>query len=236
MKKLFYARTSTKEQSEQRQLDSAKELGMSSLGRNVFLDKLTGNNFNRPMYDKLIDKLQELSEDNKDRVAEGKEAEPIRLYVHELDRFGRNYTEIKNQIAYIESLDVEIEFLDMPIIRTGDPLTDKLLRDQFINTLAYIAEAETKRRKKRQSEGIKSMPINDEGKKVSVKTGNPIGRPKASIPVDFERIYKRVQIGELTPSEAQKLLDIKKTTYFKYAKILKESKMKGQLPGQTYLL
>lgn len=236
MKKIFYARTSTREQNEQRQIDAAKELGLSSIGRNVFLDKLTGNNFDRPAYHKMINKLQELSDDNKDRIAEGKEPDQIILYVHELDRFGRNYSEIKSQIAFIESLGIEIEFLDMPVIKTGDPLTDKLLRDQFINTLAYVAESETKRRKKRQAEGINSMPINEEGKKISSKTGNPIGRPKVTIPANFEKIYNRVQAKELTTVEAQKLLDIKKTTYFKYAKLLKESKMKGQMSEQTCLL
>lgn len=236
MKKLFYARTSTKEQNEQRQLDAAKELGLTRIGKNVFLDKQTGTNFKRPQYEKLIEKLEDISEDNKERAAQGKEIEQVILYVHELDRFGRDYVMIKNQIAYVESLGVEIEFLDMPVIKTGDSLTDKLLRDQFINTLSYVAQKETEKRKTRQREGIDCMPKNKEGKRISAKTGNAMGRPKAVLPKDFEKIYTRVQAGELTTVEAQKLLDIKKTSYFKYAKILKESKMKDQMPGQTYLL
>ena len=143
------------------------------------------------------------------------------MYVAELDRFGRNYTEIKNNIAVIESLGVEIKFLDIPLIETEDRVTNKLLRDQFINTLSYVAEKETLKRKQRQAEGIAAMPINNNGKRVSCKTGREIGRPKAKIPSDFKSVYERVKDGSISNTEAMKILGIKKTTYYKYIKILK---------------
>ena len=220
MKKFFYARISTKEQNEQRQLISAAALGLFKIDEEIYLDKLTGSNFDRRKYKEVVKQLREGDV----------------LYVHELDRFGRDYTEIKDQIQEIEKKGVIIEFLDLPTIKTGDPLTDKLIRDQMINTLAYVAEKETEKRKKRQVEGIQAMPINADGKKYSLKTGRPTGRPPVVLPSNFESVYNRVKNKQLEFSEALKILEIKKTSYYKYAKILKESKMKDQMPGQTYLL
>lgn len=219
---LFYARTSSKEQSIARQLEAAYKLGITEEGENLFIDKMTGTTFKRPAYEQMKAKL---------RAGD-------KIYVHELDRFGRNYEEIKNQIVEIESKGVEIIFMDLPLVnhKTDDPLVTKMLRDQCITLLSFLAQKETEKRKKRQREGLDAMKRNEEGKRVSEKTGNAMGRPKAVLPKDFEKIYNRVQKGELTTVEAQKLLDIKKTSYFKYAKILKESKMKDQMPGQTYLL
>ena len=221
MKKMFYARISTREQSEERQKLSAVELGIDPNGRDFYLDKATGTNFKRPEYDKLIERLKDLSADGIQTT----------LYVHELDRFGRDYNMIKQQISYIESMGVRIRFLDVPIIETGDPVTDQLLRDQFINTLAYIAQRETERRKKRQTEGIAAWR-----KTGATKTGNAYGRPKAKLPSNFESVYNRVQKGSMKATEAMKILEIKKSTYYKYVGILKKEKMKDQMPGQTYLL
>lgn len=221
MKKIFYARISTREQSENRQKLSAVELGIDPNGRDFYLDKATGTNFKRPAYDSLIERLKDLSADGMQ----------VTLYVHELDRFGRDYNMIKQQIAYIESLGVRIQFLDVPVIQTGDAVTDQLLRDQFINTLAYVAQRETERRKKRQTEGIAVWR-----KTGTTKTGNAYGRPKVQLPTNFESIYNRVQKGDMKAVEAMKILEIKKSTYYKYAAILKESKQRGRMKGQTYLL
>ncbi|MDA3729912.1 recombinase family protein [Niameybacter massiliensis] len=203
---IFYIRTSTKEQNEARQIEVAKEYGCADQGKNLFIDKQTGTNFNRPSFEAMKKVIRQ------DDI----------VYVHELDRFGRDYTEIKNQIAEIESLGAKIHFLDIPVIQTGDEATDKLLRDQFINTLSYVAQKETEKRKARQVQGIALMPVDADGKKYSSKTGRSTGRPKAELPKDFAKYYKRVQDKEMTATEAMKLMDIKKTSYFKYVKMYKE--------------
>lgn len=200
---IFYIRISTKEQSIARQIEVAKEYGCTQEDINLFIDKQTGTNFNRPKFQAMLNAIR------KNDV----------VYVHELDRFGRDYTEIKLQIADIEKKGATIEFLDMPVIKTGDALTDKMLRDQFINTLSYVAEKETEKRKKRQLEGIALMPVGEDGKKYSSKTGNKVGRPRVELPKEFASVYKRVKDKQLTPSEAMKLLDIKKTTFYKYVKL-----------------
>lgn len=209
----FYARVSTTSQNLGRQLVQAHELNITTEDKDLFIDKSTGTNFNRTGFIKLLDILTA-------RNTDGTKGDI--LYVAELDRFGRDYTEIKNNIAVIESLGVEIKFLDIPLIETDDSVTNKLLRDQFINTLSYVAEKETQKRKQRQAEGIAAMPINKNGKKVSSKTGREVGRPKAKIPSNFESVYERVESGAISNVEAMKILGIKKTTYYKYIKIMKE--------------
>lgn len=208
----FYARVSTSSQNLGRQLVQAHELNITIENKDLFIDKSTGTNFNRTGFKKLLEILTARNSDG---------AKGDILYVAELDRFGRDYTEIKNNIALIESLGVEIKFLDIPLIETEDRVTNKLLRDQFINTLSYVAEKETLKRKQRQAEGIAAMPINDSGKRVSSKTGREVGRPKAKIPSDFKSVYERVKNGTISNVEAMKILDIKKTTYYKYIKIIK---------------
>lgn len=208
MKKIFYGRISTKEQNEARQIQSAIELNID-LNNDFYLDKQTGNNFNRPKYQEMINKLKTYRE-----ISE----EEITVYVHELDRFGRNYNEIKKQITEFDNLNIKLVFLDVPIIKTGDNATDRLLRDQFINTLAYVAEKETERRKKRQAEGIaewKRTGKTKAGKKA-------YGRPKFEVPKDFVKYYEMTRKKTITNVEACKILDIKKATFYKYVKILKE--------------
>lgn len=203
---IFYIRTSTKEQNEARQIEVAKEYGCDKVGENLFIDKQTGTNFNRPSFEAM-----------KKAIRQGDT-----VYVHELDRFGRDFEEINRQIVEIESKGAKMCFLDMPVIETGDETTDKLLRSQFINTLAYVAQKETEKRKARQVQGIAMMPVDATGKKYSTKTGRSTGRPKAELPKDFVKYYKRVQAKEMTATEAMKLMDIKKTSYFKYVKMHKE--------------
>jgi DNA invertase Pin-like site-specific DNA recombinase len=173
---MFYGRVSTKEQNKARQLIKAQESGI--LEENIYVDEQTGTNFIRPKYKEMLNKFRK---DDK-------------LYVQKLDRFGRNYDEIKHQISEIEKNGVELEFLNMPVIKTGDLLTDKLLQDQFINTLSYVAQKEIEKRKKRQDEGIKICLAT--GK---TKTGKAYGRPKQDNIIKLQKCYE-MKINTLNTS------------------------------------
>ena len=150
----FYARISHSDQNLGRQLVEARKLGITNEGVNLFIDEQTGTNFDRTGFIKLKETL-------KARNLDGPKGDI--LYIHELDRFGRNYDEIKNNIADIDKLGVKLVFLDMPVIQTGDEVTDKLLRDQFISTLSYVAQKETEKRRIRQRQGYDALERTSEG-------------------------------------------------------------------------
>lgn len=201
----FYVRTSSKDQNPARQIEKAKELGITKLGEDLFVDQMTGRTFDRDNFLKLKEIL---------RVRNIDGAKNDTLYVHELDRFGRNYDEVKKNIADIEKLGVEIVFLDMPIIKTGDKATDSLLRDQFINTLSYVAQKETEKREIRQRQGYNALDKTPDGKYIG-KNGRVVGRPKKEVDYEeFAKYYDRIQKKELQAKEAMKLLGIPKTRFY----------------------
>lgn len=205
----FYARTSTKEQSLGRQLEKARELGIMNEGVDLFIDQISGTTFNRDNFKKMKETLKVRSLDGPKNDI---------LYVHELDRFGRSYDEVKQNIQDIEGYGVKIVFLDMPIIETGDTATDKLLRDQFITVLSYVAQKETEKRKERQRQGYDALERNADGKMISKKTGRVVGRPKKEVPKDFPKYYKMMQDKTLKASEVMKILGIKKSRFYEMKK------------------
>ena len=201
----FYARTSTKEQSLGRQLEKARELGIVNEGVDLFIDQISGTTFNRDSFKKLKETLRVRNLDGSKNDV---------LYVHELDRFGRCYDEVKQNIQDIEGYGVKIIFLDMPVIETGDTATDKLLRDQFITVLSYVAQKETEKRKERQKQGYDALERTSDGKMISKKTGRVVGRPKKEGPKDFPKYYKMMQDKTLKPAEVMKILGIKKSRFY----------------------
>lgn len=201
----FYVRASAKDQNPARQIKKAKELGIEELGKDLFIDQMSGKTFNRESFIKLKEILRV-------RNLDGPKGDV--LYVSELDRFGRNYDEIKKNIVDIENLGVEITFLDMPVIKTGDKVTDNLLRDQFINTLSYVAQKETEKREERQRQGYDALERTPDGKYIG-KNGKVVGRPKKAVNYEeFAKYYDRIQRKELQAKEAMKLLGIPKTRFY----------------------
>ena len=200
----FYARTSSKFQVLSRQLAQAKELGITKENVDLFIDQQTGTNFNRKGF-------QELKKILKVRNQDG--ARNDVLYVAELDRFGRDFTEIRKNIQDIEGYGVKIIFMDIPFIETGDSTTDKLLREQFITVLSYVAEKETLKRKERQRQGYDALPRNEEGKLIG-KNGRVVGRPKKELPSEFAKYYEMLQNGTMKATEIMKLLGVKKSRFY----------------------
>ena len=135
-----YIRVSSNEQNEDRQVIAMEEMGIPK--KNVFMDKQSGKDFQRPQYRRLIRKMK------KGDV----------LYVKSIDRLGRNYTEILEQWAVItKEKQVDIVVIDMPLLDTRDKgrdLTGMFVADLVLQILSYVAETEREFIRKRQAEGI----------------------------------------------------------------------------------
>lgn len=209
----FYARVSTRFQNLGRQLEKARELKITREYIDLFIDECSGSNFNRAGFIKLKEVLRARSLDGSNND---------QLYVSELDRFGRSYDEVKRNISDIESYGVKIIFLDMPVIETGDSATDKLLRDQFINTLSYVAQKETEKRRERQRQGYEALKKTADGKYIS-KDGHIVGRPKKEIPKDFPRYYQLMKEKQIKATDVMKILGIKKTRFYQIKKEYEQS-------------
>lgn len=123
---LAYARVSTKKQSLERQEDSILKTVPDLKAMYFFEDKYTGKDFERPEYVKLKKKVKELKEANA--------ATPIRVTIHELDRIGRDYQEIQNEVQWFRSNGVKLRFLDIPeeIMNDSMGITGELLVDIII--------------------------------------------------------------------------------------------------------
>lgn len=205
-----YARVSTKEQNLERQLEQLREYIKDE--RDIIRDKESGKDFNRSGWNTLVG-----TEKTRPLLREGD-----LLIVCSLDRLGRNYTEIKQQWDYItNTLRANIKVLDMPLLDTStskDNLDGRFIADLVLQILSYTAEKERENTRKRQAQGIAVMPVVN-GKKVSLKTGNPVGRPNAIYPESWETVYNTWKSGEITAITAMKQLELTKTTFYKLVKL-----------------
>lgn len=191
-----YARVSTKEQNLDRQIVKFKELGIED--RYIFTDKVSGATFDREQY-KLM----------KNMLREGD-----LIYIDALDRLGRTYDGIIEEWKYItRKINADIVILENQKLFDsrafkGMGEMGKLMEDQFLSLLSYVAEQERLKIKKRQAEGIA----------IAKQNGTPLGRPKADIPSNFEDIYSKWKSGTIKGVEAMKLLNLKKTTFYSLVK------------------
>ena len=197
----FLTRVSSKDQNLARQLKVARDK-FEIPDENVFCDKASGKDFNRPEYQRL-----------KSLVVAGDE-----VIVKEFDRFGRNKEEMKRELEWFKQRGVIVRILDVPttLIDFKDQTwVLEMVNNILIEVLGTIAEQERKKNKQRQREGLDAMPVVD-GKRVSYKTGNPIGRPKRSL--DFEKIAKKQKDGLITVTDACKELGISRTQWYRLIK------------------
>lgn len=189
-----YARVSSKDQNLDRQLDQLKAIGIEP--RNIFCDKASGKNFNRPSWNSLIDQLQKGD----------------LLVVVSLDRMGRNYTDIKEQWQHItHTIGADIKVLDMPMLdtsQTAESLDRRFIADLVLQILSYTAEKERKNIHARQEQGIKAA------QERNVK----FGRPAAQFPDGWEQTYKAWKDGHITATAAMDSLNLKRTTFYKLVK------------------
>ena len=174
-----YIRVSSKEQNEARQLDALHKQGIED--KNIYMDKQSGKDFNRPKYKILYRKLK------KGDV----------LYIKSIDRMGRNYDEIIQEWRRITRFrEADIVVLDMPLLdtRRGKDLMGTFLSDIVLQVLSFVAENERANIRQRQAEGIAAAKAK----------GVRFGRIPKPLPENFHAVYQQWKRGEITGTAAAK--------------------------------
>ena len=201
-KRYFYGRISSKDQNLARQLESARRY--KDIDR-VFKDKQSGKDFNREDYLKMKAILERGDE----------------VIVHSLDRLGRNKEGIKEELAWFKENGIIVRILDVPTTMIEYPEGQEWLMDMvnniLIEVLGAFAEQERENIRKRQREGIEAMPVDENGRRISKKTGRGFGREEKH-PDNFAEVYKRQQNGELKLQEAMNLVGVGRTRWYELAK------------------
>ena len=158
-----YVRVSTREQNEDRQMRALYKIEVPR--ENIYMDKQSGKDFERPMYNRMVKRLQ---------------ADDV-IFVKSIDRLGRNYEEILEQWRFLtKEKKVDIVVLDMELLdtRRGKDLMGTFLSDVVLQILSFVAENERKNIRERQKEGIEAAKMR----------GVQFGRPKRDLPDNFEQI------------------------------------------------
>lgn len=200
-----YVRVSTKDQNIDRQIaaiDTYCKDNHLKLDR-LFTDEASGKNFEREQYKALKLCLR---------------AGDI-LIVKELDRLGRNMDQIKKEWQELQEIGVEIIIIDTPILNTTNKtdLEKKLIANIVFELLSYMAEKERDKIRQRQAEGIASAKAK----------GKHLGRPKATRPEAWDEIYQQWNTGQLTAVMAMKMLNLKRSTFYKFIKEEREGDGNG---------
>jgi DNA invertase Pin-like site-specific DNA recombinase len=202
MRRYFYGRVSSKDQNLDRQLESARQY--KNVDR-VFTDKQSGKNMERDGYQEMKSVLERGDE----------------VVIHALDRLGRNKDAIKEELAWFKEHGVIVRILNVPTTLIEYPDGQEWVMDMvnniLIEVLGAFAEQERENIKKRQAEGIAAMPEDENGRKVSKKTGNGFGRP-VKHPDNFEDVYRRQKNGELTLKEAMAEVGVGRTRWYELAR------------------
>lgn len=187
-----YVRVSTATQNERRQVAELKKRGLQQ--RNIYVDKQSGKNFNRPGYNKLIRRLK--AGDT--------------LYVNSIDRFGRNYKEILEQWTYLtKKKKIDIVVTDMPLLdtrKTQEDLLGIFITDIVLQILSYVAETQRRSIKHTQAQGIREAK----------KKGVTFGRPRVVSRDKFLELYSSKIRQGWTVDQFCKKAGISRGTYYKY--------------------
>ncbi len=194
MERYGYIRVSTKEQNPERQFVAMQEQKIEK--SNIYLDKMSGQDFSRPQYLRLLRQL--------------KRGDVI--VVKSIDRLGRNYEEILEQWRKItKEIGADIQVIDMPLLNTNSShsdLTGVFIADLVLQILAYVAETERAFIKQRQAEGIAAAK----------QKGICFGRRKQNVPDDFKIYYQRWREGNISLRRAAKELQMNHSTFYRRCK------------------
>lgn len=184
-----YVRVSTREQNEARQMKAMSEIEVPT--ENIYMDKQSGKDFKRPMYNRMVRRLRE------DDV----------IFVKSIDRLGRNYEEIQNQWRILtKEKKIDIVVLDMPLLdtRRGKDLMGTFLSDIVLQVLSFVAENERANIRQRQAEGIAAAKAR----------GVKFGRPPAPLPDNFHQVHKEWRGKRLTLNQAADACAMPVSTFY----------------------
>lgn len=192
-KKFGYIRVSSQDQNEARQLEAMRQLGIEE--RDIFIDKQSGKDFDREKYQAMKSCLREGDV----------------LYIHSLDRFGRNKDEIEKEWKEItKDIKADIVVLDMPLLDTTKHKDSigSLISDIVLQVLSWMAQEERNKINTRREEGVK----------IALQNGVKFGRPKAEVSEEFIQAYRQWKAGEITGTKAMEQAGMKRTTFYKLVK------------------
>ena len=199
-----YVRCSSIDQNEDRQMIAMRKASVPE--KNIFMDKQSGKDFDRPNYKKLVQELK---------------AGDL-LYILSIDRLGRNYEEIQNQWRILtKEIGIDICVLDMPLLdtRNGKDLMGTFIADLVLQILSFVAQSECESIKKRQAEGIAAAKAK----------GVKFGRPEKEVPDDFGKIVREWEQKRLSFEEILSRCNMSEATFYRRLReyrILKGEKKK----------
>ncbi len=185
-----YVRVSSTDQNEDRQIIALSVCEIPK--KNIYMDKQSGKDFDRPQYKKLTRKLK-----NGDL-----------LYIMSIDRLGRNYEEIQKQWRILtKDIGIDICVLDMPLLdtRQGKDLMGTFIADLILQILSFVAQNERENIKKRQAEGIAAAKAK----------GIKFGRPESKIPADFGKIIRQWEHKQIPIAEVVKRCSMSEATFYR---------------------
>ena len=185
-----YVRVSSREQNEDRQLDALR--GVEIEERNIFIDKQSGKDFERPQYKRLVRKVKR---------------EDL-IYIKSIDRLGRNYSEIQEQWRFLtKEKGADIVVMDMPLLdtRRGKDLMGTFLSDIVLQVLSFAAENERTNIRQRQAEGIAAAKAR----------GVRFGRPQIIMPEYFGKTVRFWERKEITVEEAVRRCGVSESTFYR---------------------
>ncbi|MBQ3206283.1 MAG: recombinase family protein [Peptococcaceae bacterium] len=185
-----YVRVSSIDQNENRQLVVMEENHVPV--KNIYVDKQSGKDFERPQYKKLVRKLKRGD----------------LLYILSIDRLGRNYEDIQKQWRILtKDIGIDICVMDMPLLdtRNGKDLMGTFIADLVLQILSFVAQSERENIKKRQAQGIAAAKAK----------GVRFGRPEVPTPDGFDKYIVKWQKGKISTDEIIKLTGLSKSTFYR---------------------
>lgn len=188
-----YIRVSTREQNEDRQRIALRKAGIPE--KNIFIDKQSGKDFDRPKYKKLLRRLK------RDDL----------LYIKSIDRLGRDYEEVLEQWRLLtKDKNIDIVVLDMPLLdtRRENDLIGTFIADIVLQLLSYVAQTERENIRQRQAEGIAAAKAR----------GVKFGRPRKAIPKEFPAVKTLWTSGKINSREAARRLSVAQDTFLRWAR------------------